>query len=64
MQQYDYQLSQFRKLPNPSDKKVVEHEGGDSDDEAERGAAKTGRTISTSEAVHLFQTLLEKEKVG
>jgi len=57
-EEYDFQLSQFRKLPNPSDKKK--------DDDASEGSSasgtKTGRKISTSEAMQLFQDLLEKEQ--
>lgn len=62
-QQYDYQLSQFRKLPNPSDVKPADRFSDDDvSDRDSDGGAKTGRKISTSEAVQLFEALLQKEK--
>ena len=61
-QQYDFQLQQFRKLPNPSDKKPVEKDD-DVSESSSTSESKTGRKISASDAVQLFQNLLEKEKV-
>jgi hypothetical protein len=61
-QQYDFQLQQFRKLPNPSDKKPVEKDD-DVSETSSTSESKTGRKISASDAVQLFQNLLEKEKV-
>lgn len=61
-EQYDYQLQQFRKLPNPSDRKPALAGERDDDSSGSDNMRKSGKKITTSEAVELFQTLLEKEK--
>lgn len=51
-EQYNEQLQEFRKLPNPSDMKTSDEDSED----------KTGRRISESDAVELFKDLLAKEE--
>jgi hypothetical protein len=62
-QQYDYQLQQFRKLPNPSDRKPALAGERDDDSSGSDNTRKSGKKITTSEAVELFQARWEKEKV-
>lgn len=57
-EKYDFQLQQFRKLPNPSDKKSNQ----DDDSASDGNSSKTKGKISTAEAVQLFEDLLEQEK--
>ncbi|CAE7650338.1 unnamed protein product, partial [Symbiodinium microadriaticum] len=71
---FNYQLQQFRKIPNPSDKKAggestedeqrESNDFGDTDDSGDCSGASTGggKKIPISEAMALFQKLLEQQK--
>lgn len=64
---FNFQLQQFRKIPNPSDKKIT---SGNSTDDDQResndlegdGGKKSKGKIPISEAMELFQKLLEQQK--
>lgn len=64
-EEYEYQLQQFRKIPNPSDRKpstADETEQRDSDDGTVSPPKTNGKKIPLSEALVLFQKLLTQQQ--